>query len=153
MSNNVTEQSGQVRKVVLAYSGGLDTSVILTWVKEHYGAEVIAFTADIGQGDEVGEAREKALKTGASKAYADDLSHEFVNDYVFPVLRSGATYEGYYLLGTSFARPLIARRMIEIAEQEGADAIARRHRQGNDRVRRTDRLRAQRTSHHRALAR
>src|SRR5690625_4185889 len=136
MSNNVTEQSGQVRKVVLAYSGGLDTSVILTWIKEHYGAEVIAFTADIGQGDEVGEAREKALKTGASKAYADDLSHEFVNDYVFPVLRSGATYEGYYLLGTSFARPLIARRMIEIAEQEGADAIAHGATgKGNDHVR------------------
>jgi len=136
MSNNVTEQSGQVRKVVLAYSGGLDTSVILTWIKEHYGAEVIAFTADIGQGDEVGEAREKALKTGASKAYADDLSHEFVNDYVFPVLRSGATYEGYYLLGTSFARPLIARRMIEIAEQEGADAIAHGATgKGNDQVR------------------
>ncbi len=127
---------GKVNKVVLAYSGGLDTSVILTWIKETYGAEVIAFTADIGQGDEVEEARVKALKTGASKAFAVDLSREFVTDYVFPVLRSGATYEGYYLLGTSFARPLIASKMIEIAEQEGADAISHGATgKGNDQVR------------------
>ena len=135
-TSNTDEQTGKINKVVLAYSGGLDTSVILTWIKETYGAEVIAFTADIGQGDEVEEARVKALKTGASKAFAVDLSHEFVNDYVFPVLRSGATYEGYYLLGTSFARPLIASKMIEIAAAEGADAIAHGATgKGNDQVR------------------
>ncbi|HEX7004209.1 MAG TPA: argininosuccinate synthase [Trueperaceae bacterium] len=123
-------------KVVLAYSGGLDTSVILHWIRERYGAEVIAFTADIGQGEEVEEARAKALRTGASKAYADDLTDEFVSDFVFPVLRSGAIYESYYLLGTSFARPLIARRMIEIARQEGADAVAHGATgKGNDQVR------------------
>ena len=125
-----------LKKVVLAYSGGLDTSVILHWIKERYGAEVIAFTADIGQGEEVEEAREKALRTGAIKAYADDLTDEFVSDFVFPVLRSGAIYESYYLLGTSFARPLIARRMIEIARQEGADAVAHGATgKGNDQVR------------------
>ena len=126
----------QVRKVVLAYSGGLDTSVILHWLKDHYGAEVVAFTADIGQGDEVEEARLKALATGASNAYALDLSEAFVSDYVFPVLRAGAVYESYYLLGTSFARPLIAQKMIEVAEQEGADAIAHGATgKGNDQVR------------------
>src|SRR5690625_1021493 len=136
MSTDKSFESQGVNRVVLAYSGGLDTSVILTWIRETYGAEVIAFTADIGQGDEVEEARVKALKTGASKAFAVDLSHEFVSDYVFPVLRSGATYEGYYLLGTSFARPLIASKMIEIAEQEGADAIAHGATgKGNDQVR------------------
>ena len=135
-SNNTDERFGKAKKVVLAYSGGLDTSVILAWIKETYGAEVITFTADIGQGDEVEEAREKALRTGASKAYAVDLSKEFVQDYVFPVLRSGATYEGYYLLGTSFARPLIASKMIEIAEAEGADAVAHGATgMGNDQVR------------------
>lgn len=135
-SNNTDERFGKAKKVVLAYSGGLDTSVILAWIKETYGAEVITFTADIGQGDEVEEAREKALRTGASKAYAVDLSKEFVQDYVFPVLRSGATYEGYYLLGTSFARPLIASKMIEIAEAEGADAVAHGATgKGNDQVR------------------
>ena len=101
----------QVKKVVLAYSGGLDTSVILHWIKATYGAEVVAFTADIGQGDEVAEAKAKALRTGAVAAYAVDLQREFVEDFVFPVLRSGATYEGYYLLGTSFARPLIANSL------------------------------------------
>ncbi len=126
----------QVNKVVLAYSGGLDTSVILHWLKAKYGAEVVAFTADIGQGDEVEEARVKALRTGASAAYADDLREEFVSDYVFPVLRSGALYEGYYLLGTSFARPLIAKRMVEIAAAEGADAVAHGATgKGNDQVR------------------
>lgn len=125
-----------IRKVVLAYSGGLDTSVILHWIKEHYGAEVIAFTADIGQGEEVEEARRKALRTGASKAYAVDLNDEFVSGFVFPVLRAGAIYESYYLLGTSFARPLIARKMIEIAEAEGADAVAHGATgKGNDQVR------------------
>ena len=126
----------EVKKVVLAYSGGLDTSVILHWLKDHYSADVIAFTADIGQGEEVAEAKEKALKTGAVNAYADDLTEAFVSDFVFPVLRSGAIYEGYYLLGTSFARPLIAKRMIEIAAREGADAVAHGATgKGNDQVR------------------
>ncbi len=126
----------QVKKVVLAYSGGLDTSVILHWIRATYGAEVVAFTADIGQGDEVAEAKAKALRTGAVAAYAVDLQREFVEEFVFPVLRSGATYEGYYLLGTSFARPLIAKKMIEIAEAEGADAVAHGATgKGNDQVR------------------
>lgn len=125
-----------IKKVVLAYSGGLDTSVILHWIKETYNAEVIAFTADIGQGDEVEEARVKALKTGASAAYAVDLRKEFVEDFVFPVLRSGAYYEDNYLMGTSFARPLIAKKMVEIAEQDGADAISHGATgKGNDQVR------------------
>jgi argininosuccinate synthase len=127
---------GQVKRVVLAYSGGLDTSVILRWLKETYGAEVIAFTADIGQGEEVAEAKEKALATGASKAYAVDLQREFVEAFVFPVLRAGAVYESYYLLGTSFARPLIAKHMIQLAEREGADAVAHGATgKGNDQVR------------------
>ncbi len=126
----------KVKKVVLAYSGGLDTSVILHWIKATYGAEVVAFTADIGQGDEVAEAKAKALRTGAVAAYAVDLQEEFVGEFVFPVLRAGAIYEGYYLLGTSFARPLIARKMIEIAEAEGADAVAHGATgKGNDQVR------------------
>ena len=125
-----------INKVVLAYSGGLDTSVILRWIKDHYNAEVITFTADIGQGEEVAEAKEKALKTGAIKAYADDLRDAFVREFVFPVLRSGAIYEGYYLMGTSFARPLIAKRMVEIAALEGADAVAHGATgKGNDQVR------------------
>jgi len=125
-----------VKTVVLAYSGGLDTSVILTWIKETYGAEVIAFTADIGQGEEVEEAKTKAMATGAKAAYAVDLQEEFVRDFVFPVLRSGALYEGYYLLGTSFARPLIAKHMVEIAEREGADAVSHGATgKGNDQVR------------------
>lgn len=124
------------RNVVLAYSGGLDTSVILHWIKERYGAEVITFTADIGQGEEVAEAKEKALATGAKQAYAVDLTREFVEDFVFPVLRASAVYESYYLMGTSFARPLIAKKMIEIAEQEGADAVAHGATgKGNDQVR------------------
>ncbi len=124
------------RKVVLAYSGGLDTSVILRWIMDTYGAEVVAFTADIGQGEEVAEAKEKALKTGAVAAYAVDMRLEFVRDFVFPVLRSGALYEGYYLLGTSFARPLIAQKMVEIAAREGADAVAHGATgKGNDQVR------------------
>ena len=121
---------------MLAYSGGLDTSVILHWIKENYGAEVITFTADIGQGEEVAEAKEKALRTGASKAYAVDLQEEFVSDFVFPVLRAGAVYESYYLLGTSFARPLIAKKMVDIARREGADAVAHGATgKGNDQVR------------------
>ncbi len=123
-------------KVVLAYSGGLDTSVILTWIKETYGAEVIAFTADIGQGEEVAEAKEKAIQTGALSAHAVDLQDEFVRDFVFPVLRSGALYEGYYLLGTSFARPLIAKHMVDLAERENADAVSHGATgKGNDQVR------------------
>src|SRR5690554_6399605 len=134
-SDSNTQTSGK-RKVVLAYSGGLDTSVILSWIRDTYDAEVIAFTADIGQGEEVEEARVKALATGASKAFAVDLTREFVEDYVFPVLRSGAIYEGYYLLGTSFARPLIASKMIEIAAAEGADTVAHGATgKGNDQVR------------------
>ncbi len=129
-------EPGTFKKVVLAYSGGLDTSVILHWIRETYGAEVIAFTADVGQGEEVAEAKEKALATGASKAFAVDLREEFVRDFVFPVLRAAAVYEGYYLLGTSFARPLIAKKMVEIAEAEGADAIAHGATgKGNDQVR------------------
>ncbi len=129
-------QHRDVKKVVLAYSGGLDTSVILHWIKATYGAEVVAFTADIGQGDEVAVAKEKALRTGASAAYAVDLQREFVEDFVFPVLRAGAKYESDYLLGTSFARPLIAKHMIEVAEREGADAVAHGATgKGNDQVR------------------
>ncbi|MDQ3460678.1 MAG: argininosuccinate synthase [Deinococcota bacterium] len=125
-----------INKVVLAYSGGLDTSVILKWIKDVYGAEVIAFTADIGQGEEVEAARRKALATGAAKAYAVDLQREFAQDFVFPVLRAGAVYESYYLLGTSFARPLIAREMVDIARREGADAVAHGATgKGNDQVR------------------
>jgi argininosuccinate synthase len=124
------------KKVVLAYSGGLDTSVILQWIRDTYGAEVVAFTADIGQGEEVEQARKKALATGAVAAYAVDLQREFVEEFVFPVLRTGAIYESYYLLGTSFARPLIARKMIEIAAEEGADAVAHGATgKGNDQVR------------------
>ncbi len=124
------------KKIILAYSGGLDTSVILKWLKENYQAEVITFTADIGQGEEVAEAKVKAMETGAFKAYADNLQKEFTEEFVFPVLRAGAIYEGYYLLGTSFARPLIAKRMIEIAEVEGADTVAHGATgKGNDQVR------------------
>lgn len=134
MSNGKSHKN--VKKVVLAYSGGLDTSVILQWIKDNYGAEVIAFTADIGQGEEVAEAKEKALATGASAAYALDLTEEFVRDYIFPMFRAGAIYESYYLLGTSIARPLIAKAMVDIAEREGADAIAHGATgKGNDQVR------------------
>ncbi|RTH38360.1 argininosuccinate synthase domain-containing protein, partial [Thermus scotoductus] len=123
-------------KIVLAYSGGLDTSIILKWLKETYKAEVIAFTADIGQGEEVEEAREKALRTGASKAIALDLREEFVRDFVFPMFRAGAVYEGYYLLGTSIARPLIAKYLVRIAEEEGAEAVSHGATgKGNDQVR------------------
>jgi argininosuccinate synthase len=132
----MSQSPSSVKKVVLAYSGGLDTSVILHWLRETYGAEVVAFTADIGQGEEVEEARTKALATGASAAYAVDLQREFVEDYVFPVLRAGAIYESYYLLGTSFARPLIAKHMIDVAEREGADAVSHGATgKGNDQVR------------------
>lgn len=123
-------------RIVLAYSGGLDTSVILAWLKETYDAEIIAFTADIGQKDELDGLEEKALKTGASKIYIDDLREEFARDFIYPMFQSGALYEGQYLLGTSIARPLIAKRMVEIALAEGATAIAHGATgKGNDQVR------------------
>ena len=127
----------QYKKIVLAYSGGLDTSVIIPWLKEHYeGCEVIAVAADVGQGPELEGLEEKAIKTGASKLYVEDLSKEFVEDYIFPTLKAGAKYEGEYLLGTSFARPIIAKRITEIALKEGADAIAHGCTgKGNDQVR------------------
>ncbi|SMG46416.1 argininosuccinate synthase [Paenibacillus aquistagni] len=123
-------------KIVLAYSGGLDTSVILKWLKETYDAEIIAFTADIGQQDELDGLEEKALATGASKVYIDDLRDEFAKDFIYPMFQAGALYEGQYLLGTSIARPLIAKRMVEIARAEGANAIAHGATgKGNDQVR------------------
>jgi hypothetical protein len=110
----------KVRKIVLAYSGGLDTSVIIKWMKEKYDCEIIAFSADVGQGQELDPVREKALATGASKVYIEDLREEFVRDFVFPMLRANAFYEHNYLLGTSIARPLIAKEQIRIANMEGA---------------------------------
>ncbi|HTF99251.1 MAG TPA: argininosuccinate synthase [Nitrospirota bacterium] len=125
-----------INKIVVAYSGGLDTSVIITWLKETYNCEVIAFTADIGQGEELEPLRDKAIKTGASKIYIDDLREEFVRDFVFPLLRANAVYEGRYLLGTSIARPLIAKRQIEIAVMENAGAVCHGATgKGNDQVR------------------
>ncbi|MBA2362952.1 MAG: argininosuccinate synthase [Chloroflexia bacterium] len=125
-----------VKRVVMAYSGGLDTSVILEWLRETYGAEVIAFTADVGQGEEVEEARLKALATGAQKAHAVDLRREFVEEFIFPAVRASAVYEGHYLLGTSISRPLIARELVRVANEEGADAIAHGATgKGNDQVR------------------
>ena len=124
------------QKIVLAYSGGLDTSIILKWLKETYDAEIIAFTADIGQKEELDGLEEKALATGASKVYIDDLREEFASDFIFPMFQAGALYEGQYLLGTSIARPLIAKRMVEIARAEGATAIAHGATgKGNDQVR------------------
>jgi argininosuccinate synthase len=123
-------------KIVLAYSGGLDTSIILKWLKETYDAEIIAFTADIGQGEELDGLEEKAINTGASKVYIDDLRDEFARDFIHPMFQAGALYEGQYLLGTSIARPLIAKRMVEIAEAEGATAIAHGATgKGNDQIR------------------
>ena len=128
--------NAKAKKVVLAYSGGLDTSIIIPWLKDNYGAEVIAFAADIGQGSELKGLEEKAIKTGASKCIIEDLREEFISEFAFPTLRAGAIYERKYLLGTSFARPLIARRQVEIAEQEGADAVAHGCTgKGNDQVR------------------
>ncbi len=124
------------KKVVLAYSGGLDTSVILRWLVDTFGCEVVAFCADLGQGEELAPVEEKARRTGASKVYIEDLREEFVRDFVFPMLRANAVYEGAYLLGTSIARPLIAKRQIEIAVAEGADAVAHGATgKGNDQVR------------------
>ena len=127
----------KVNKVVLAYSGGLDTSVIIPWLKENYdGCEVIAVCADLGQGDELDTVHDKALKSGASKVYVENITKEFIEGYVWPTLKAGAVYEGKYLLGTSFARPVIAKRLVEIAEKEGADAIAHGATgKGNDQVR------------------
>ena len=125
----------QYKKIVLAYSGGLDTSVLIPWLKENYGAEIIAVSGNVGQGTELEGLEEKALKTGASKLYIEDLTDEFVNDYILPTMQAGATYE-QYLLGTSFARPIIAKRIVEIAKKEGADAICHGCTgKGNDQVR------------------
>jgi argininosuccinate synthase len=125
-----------IKKVVLAYSGGLDTSVILRWLQDVYGCEVVTFTADLGQGEELAPAREKAEMMGTKEIYVEDLREVFVKDYVFPMFRAGALYEGTYLLGTSIARPLIAKRQIEIARETGADAVAHGATgKGNDQVR------------------
>lgn len=124
------------KKVVLAYSGGLDTSIIIPWLKENYDYEVIAMAADVGQGEELEPLYEKAINTGASKIYIEDLRKEFVEDFIFPTLKAGAIYEGKYLLGTSMARPIIAKRLVEIAEAEGAEAVAHGATgKGNDQVR------------------
>ncbi|MBT4676714.1 MAG: argininosuccinate synthase, partial [Acidimicrobiaceae bacterium] len=125
-----------VDKVVLAYSGGLDTSIILRWLEETYGCEVVTFTADLGQGEELEPARAKAEAMGASEIYIEDLREEFVRDYVYPMFRANALYEGEYLLGTSIARPLIAKRLVEIADETGAEAISHGATgKGNDQVR------------------
>jgi len=125
-----------VKKIVLAYSGGLDTSIILKWLKNEYGCQVVTFSADLGQGDELTPIRDKALATGADKVYIDDLKEEFTRDFVFPMFRANAIYEGHYLLGTSIARPLIAKRQMEIAKLEGADAVSHGATgKGNDQVR------------------
>jgi argininosuccinate synthase len=128
--------TGKVKKVVLAYSGGLDTSVILRWLQETYGCEVVTFTADLGQGEELEPARKKAEQAGVKEIFIEDLREEFVRDFVFPMFRANALYEGQYLLGTSIARPLIAKRQIEIAAKVGADAVAHGATgKGNDQVR------------------
>jgi argininosuccinate synthase len=126
----------KIKKVVLAYSGGLDTSVMIPWLKDNYGCEVIAMAADVGQAEELTGLQEKGVKTGASKVYIEDLKKEFVEDYIFKMVKAGAVYEGRYLLGTSIARPLIAKRQVEIAKKEGADAVAHGATgKGNDQVR------------------
>ncbi|MGI6202985.1 MAG: argininosuccinate synthase [Eubacteriales bacterium] len=129
--------ANEIKKIVLAYSGGLDTSIIIPWLKDNYpGCEVIAVSGNVGQADELEGLEEKALKTGASKIYIEDLRREFIEDYIFPTMKAGAKYEGKYLLGTSFARPVIAKRIVEIALAEGADAIAHGCTgKGNDQVR------------------
>ncbi len=137
-STKVKEQTMAIKKVVLAYSGGLDTSVILKWLGDNYHCEVVTFTADIGQGEEVEPAREKALKLGikSENIFIEDLREEFIKDFVFPMFRANTIYEGEYLLGTSIARPLIAKRLVEIAKSVGADAIAHGATgKGNDQVR------------------
>lgn len=132
----VSRRDAGIKKVVLAYSGGLDTSVILRWIMEEYGAEVVTYTADVGQGEEVEEARVKALETGASEAICEDLTEEFISDFVFPSMRSSALYEGYYHMGTSLARPVISKGLVRVAIETGADAIAHGATgKGNDQVR------------------
>src|SRR5271166_4558633 len=136
MAERNAAMSDAVKKVVLAYSGGLDTSVILRWLQQTYRCEVVTFTADLGQGEELGPARQKAELLGAREIFVDDLREEFVRDFVFPMFRANALYEGAYLLGTSIARPLIAKRQIEIAREVGADAVAHGATgKGNDQVR------------------
>jgi len=131
-----TDKRREVKKIVLAYSGGLDTSVILRWLQETYRCEIVTFTADLGQGEELGPARRKAEMMGVKEIFVDDLREEFVRDFVFPMFRANALYEGAYLLGTSIARPLIAKRQIEIAREVGADAVAHGATgKGNDQVR------------------
>src|SRR6478672_4862581 len=126
----------KINKVVLAYSGGLDTSAMLLWLKETYGCEVVCYCADVGQGEEMTGLEEKALATGASKLYVEDLREEFIKDFVWTAVKANALYEGVYLLGTSLARPVIAKRQIEIAQKEGADAVAHGATgKGNDQVR------------------
>lgn len=135
MSSNLNNKNKSYKKIVLAYSGGLDTSVLIPWLKENYGAEIIAVSGNVGQASELEGLEEKALATGVSKLYIEDLTKEFVEDYIFPSLKAGAAYEDY-LLGTSFARPLIAKRIVEIAKAEGADAICHGCTgKGNDQVR------------------
>jgi len=130
------QNSRNIKRVVLAYSGGLDTSVIVPWLKNNYGCDVVCMCANLGQADELDGLEEKALASGASKCYMEDLREEFITDYIFPTLRAGAIYERKYLLGTSFARPLIAKRQVEIAELEGADAVSHGATgKGNDQVR------------------
>ncbi|MEK7812731.1 MAG: argininosuccinate synthase domain-containing protein, partial [Candidatus Desantisbacteria bacterium] len=124
------------KKIVLAYSGGLDTSVMIKWLKEQYDAEIIAFAADLGQGDDLEPLRQKALATGASKIYIEDLRQEFVQEYIFPALKADAVYEKKYLLATALSRPLIAKKLVEIARLESADAVAHGCTgKGNDQVR------------------
>jgi argininosuccinate synthase len=128
--------SDTVKRVALAYSGGLDTSIIIPWLKENYNCEVVAIAADVGQGEELAGLKEKAVATGASEIYIEDLRHEFVTEYIWPTLRAGAVYEHKYLLGTSFARPVIAKRQVEIAKRTGCDALAHGCTgKGNDQVR------------------
>ena len=128
--------TNEVKKVVLAYSGGLDTSIILKWLQDNYRCEVVTFTADLGQGEDIEPAREKAKLLGIKEIFIEDLREEFVSDFVFPMFRANTVYEGTYLLGTSIARPLIAKRQIEIAKLTGADAVAHGATgKGNDQVR------------------
>ncbi len=128
--------SQKFKKVALAYSGGLDTSIIIPWLKEHYGCEVVAIAGDVGQAEELDGLNEKALKTGACESYVEDLRHEFITEYIWPTLRAGAVYEHKYLLGTSFARPVIAKKQVEIAKQTGCDALSHGCTgKGNDQVR------------------
>ncbi len=136
MSDAQTKQQKQVKKVVLAYSGGLDTSIIVKWLQEQYGCEVVTFTADIGQGEEIEPARAKAAAMGVKEIFIEDLTERFVSEFVFPMFRANTLYEGEYLLGTSIARPLIAQRLVEIAAETGADAISHGATgKGNDQVR------------------